>query len=181
MKPVENCLYALLDRILHAFKSTCSRVGLTGTRNEGKLRLRFWERYSLEDLSQDEWEALCDGCGLCCLLKFQDDIDADVTYTNVACRLFDCDTCRCSHYNARAKIVPDCAVLTPETLPEVVEWMPSTCAYLLRYRGQPLADWHPLVSGRPESVHEAGISVRGRCIPEYEIDMDDLEEYAVRS
>ncbi len=144
----------------------------------GRLREKFWERHTLNELSEREWEALCDGCGLCCLLKYENEDDKNVTYTNVACKLLDCASCRCKHYHRRTKIVPDCVTLQPSTIDEVIGWMPSTCAYRLLHEGQPLHDWHHLISGSRESVHQAGISVQGRCIPEYEVNTDNLEHYA---
>ena len=144
----------------------------------GRLRENFWENHTLNELSEGEWEALCDGCGLCCLLKYENEDDASVTYTRVACKLLDCSTCRCKHYQSRTKIVPDCITLKPDTIDEVIEWMPSTCAYRLVHEGRPLFDWHHLISGSEDSVHQAGISVQGRCIPEYEINADHLEYYA---
>ncbi|MCY3878431.1 MAG: YcgN family cysteine cluster protein [Rhodobacteraceae bacterium] len=146
---------------------------------EGGLREKFWERHRLGELTADEWEALCDGCGLCCLLKYETEGDTKVTYTNVACKLFDCSSCRCRNYEFRKEIVPDCVRLTPENIDEVIDWMPSSCAYRLMHEGKPLFDWHHLISGSSESVHAAGISVQDRCIPEFEINTDDLEKYAV--
>ncbi len=108
-----------------------------------------------------EWEALCDGCGKCCLNKLEDADTGEVEFTRVACRLFDGETCRCGHYAIRKQFVPECVVLTPENIEHNAYWMPRTCAYRLLYEGKPLYDWHPLISGRPASVHEAGVSVRG--------------------
>lgn len=142
-------------------------------------RPRFWEKFRLEDLNPEEWEALCDGCGKCCLLKLEDEDTGDVSYTSVACRLFDDATCRCGNYPLRRQLVRTCVVLTPDTLEQIIDWMPATCAYRLLAEGQPLADWHPLVSGDPASVHEAGISVRGKTVAEYDVDEDDLENFIV--
>ncbi len=144
-----------------------------------RLRHRFWETVPLEDLTHDEWEALCDGCGKCCLLKLEDWDTAEVEYTNVACRLLDCQTCRCGDYSNRKSVVPDCVVITPERLPDIHYWLPQTCAYRLLANGQPLADWHPLLSGDPKSVHQAGISLAGRMVSEDSIDEDDLEDYII--
>ena len=150
-----------------------------GRGREGPLRHRFWERFPLKDLNRSEWEALCDGCGLCCLLKFEEDGSDDVRFTNVACRLLDLNLCRCRHYEARTKIVSDCIVLNPDDIDGVIDWMPATCAYRLRREGKQLHSWHHLVSGSTETVHESGISIRGRAVSETEIDMDDLEKHAV--
>ncbi len=146
----------------------------------GDLREKFWERHSLQELNRKEWEALCDGCGLCCLLKFGEDGSNEINWTNVACRLLDLERCQCRHYEARTRIVKDCIVLKPDSLDEVMDWMPSTCAYRLLHEGKPLHPWHHLLSGSRETVHEAGISVRGRTVSETEINMDDLEDYAIK-
>jgi uncharacterized cysteine cluster protein YcgN (CxxCxxCC family) len=130
---------------------------------------QFWKRKSLSEMSADEWESLCDGCGLCCMLKVQDEDTGDLFYTDVACRLFDIDTCRCTDYANRAKKVADCLVLTPDEK-EAYEWLPDSCAYRRLANGQELPGWHPLVTGRPESVHEAGVSMQGKAISENEAD-----------
>lgn len=137
----------------------------------------FWEVKPLGQLSEAEWESLCDGCGRCCLLKLEDEDTLEVAYTNVACRLLDCETCRCGNYPLRKKLVPGCVVLTPQNLAETAEWLPQSCAYRRLYEGRGLAHWHPLVSGDPESVHAAGISVRHRAIPEYEVEEEDLPDH----
>ncbi len=130
---------------------------------------QFWKRKSLSEMSAAEWESLCDGCGLCCMLKVQDEDTGDLFYTDVACRLFDIDTCRCTDYANRAKKVADCLVLTPDEK-EAYEWLPDSCAYRRLANGQDLPGWHPLVTGRPESVHEAGVSMQGKAISENEAD-----------
>ena len=130
---------------------------------------QFWKRKSLSAMTGAEWESLCDGCGLCCMLKVQDEDTGDVFYTDVACRLFDIETCRCTDYANRAKQVADCLVLTPDEK-EAYEWLPDSCAYRRLANGQELPGWHPLNTGRPESVHEAGISMQGKAISENEAD-----------
>ena len=139
----------------------------------------FWRRKSLAEMTREEWESLCDGCGRCCLIKLQDeDGDGAVDYTDVACRLLDLGTCRCTRYAERRRLVPGCVVLTPGDL-DRLPWMPSTCAYRLLHEGRDLPWWHPLVSGDPEDVHRAGISVRGRVVPETRVEEEDLEDRIV--
>lgn len=138
----------------------------------------FWERKRLDELDTHEWEALCDGCGLCCLHKLEDADTGKVYYTDVACRLLDIDACRCTRYARRHELVPDCVRLSPEHL-ETLEWMPSTCAYRLRYEGKPLPAWHPLVSGDAGAVHVAGVSITARAVSEHVVDLSELEERIV--
>ena len=139
----------------------------------------FWESTPLEDLSSQEWEALCDGCGRCCLLKLEDEDSGEVAFTNISCRLFDQESCRCGQYALRKQLVAGCVVLTAENIERNAYWMPATCAYRLRYEGKPLPDWHPLVSGDPATVHTAEMSMRGKVIPEFDVDEDDLEDYVI--
>ena len=136
----------------------------------------FWKTKTLRQMSSSEWEALCDGCGKCCLIKLIDDLTDDLHYTTVACKLLDSDSCRCGDYNNRKKLVEDCVILSPR-LVEELHWMPSTCAYRLIYEGKDLYWWHPLVSGNPNTVHEAGISVKGRAISEREVKDSELPNY----
>lgn len=143
------------------------------------LRPRFWERFPLKSLTREEWEALCDGCGKCCLNKLEDADTGEVWFTRIACRLLDDETCRCAQYEIRKQFVPECVVLTPKTIAEVAYWMPATCAYRLLNEGKPLYDWHPLISGDADSVHRAGQSVRGRSVPEFEIPEEDWEDYII--
>jgi uncharacterized cysteine cluster protein YcgN (CxxCxxCC family) len=133
----------------------------------------FWKIKSLEDMSKDEWESLCDGCGRCCLNKLEDEDTGHFIYTRAACKLLDLDTCRCTDYPNRARRVPDCVTLTPEVI-DGLGWLPETCAYRLLDEEKPLPWWHPLVSGRPETVEEAGISVKGEVYPEKGISVDEL-------
>jgi uncharacterized cysteine cluster protein YcgN (CxxCxxCC family) len=133
----------------------------------------------LDEMTSAEWEALCDGCGKCCLLKLEDADTGRVHYTNVTCRLFDCGTRRCGQYALRRMFVPGCVVLTPDTLPEAAGWMPGSCAYRRLHEGRGLADWHPLVSGDPGSVVRAGQALAGRTVPEWEVAEEDLEDHVL--
>ena len=125
----------------------------------------FWKRKRLDQMSDAEWESLCDGCARCCLLKLEDEDTGEIAFTEVACALLDQETCRCTDYRNRSRRVPDCVRLTPDNV-GALRWMPSTCAYRVLAEGGELAWWHPLVSGDPNTVFEAGIAVRGRCISE---------------
>lgn len=141
------------------------------------LRDKFWENIPLKKMTTPEWEALCDGCGKCCLNKIEYEDTGEVEYTRVACRLLDGDTCRCGNYEQRFTYVPECVRLNPKTLPRVAYWLPATCAYKLLYQGNHLPDWHPLITGDPASVHHAGQSVRGQTVSEASIDEDDWDDY----
>lgn len=123
--------------------------------------MTFWKGKRLHEFSTAEWESLCDGCGRCCLLKLEDEDTGDIHATDIACRLFDEGSCRCRDYANRSATVPDCVRLTPEVVP-TLSWLPPTCAYRLVAVGRDLPWWHPLVSGRQETVVEAGVSVLGR-------------------
>jgi uncharacterized cysteine cluster protein YcgN (CxxCxxCC family) len=139
------------------------------------MRPRFWE-LPIKSLDREEWEALCDGCGKCCLHKLEDDQTGELHATNVACRLLDRSSCRCSNYKLRKIFVPDCVRLDANSLGKI-PWLPSTCAYRLRADDEPLPEWHYLVSGDRETVHEAGMSVRGWTISED--DAGDLEHHLI--
>jgi len=147
--------------------------------NRDGLRPEFWKRVPLKNLTPREWESLCDGCGKCCLNKLEDEDTGEVAFTRVACRLLDGDSCRCAQYAIRRTLVPECVFLTPKTLPQVAYWLPRTCAYRLLHEGKPLHDWHPLISGDPESVHRAGISVRGWTVPEFEVPEEEWEDHII--
>ncbi len=137
------------------------------------IKPRFWETTPLNKMTPREWESLCDGCGLCCLLRFEDADTGEILPARVHCRLLDAQTCQCSDYAGRKAIVPDCIKLTPQNI-KSLPWMPKSCAYRRIHEGRGLADWHPLISGDPESVHRAGVSVRGETVNEADLpDPDD--------
>lgn len=141
------------------------------------MKPAFWETKSLEAMSQEEWESLCDGCGKCCLHKLEDDDTGEVFYTQVICRYMDTD-CRCTVYQQRKEWVPNCVSLKPEDL-EAFHWLPRTCAYRLLSEGDPLPNWHPLISGDTHSVHLAGVSVKGRTLSDEYVHKDGLEEHII--
>lgn len=138
----------------------------------------FWKRKSFEEMTREEWESLCDGCARCCLYKLEDEETGEIYYTNVICRLLDTYRCRCTRYSERQRLMPTCLVLSPDLVRQL-RWMPKTCAYRLIAEGKELEWWHPLISGDPNSVHQAGISVRYRTMAEADVDMDNLEDYIV--
>lgn len=144
-----------------------------------ELRPQFWKKYPLEALNTQEWEALCDGCGLCCLVKLEDEDTQEVAYTKVACKLLDCTTARCSNYPERLDYVPDCIQLTPEKLRQI-HWLPASCAYRRLNEGKSLPSWHYLNTGSRQSVIKARKSAAGRCISETEVDEEQIDEYVVR-
>nr|WP_210271352.1 YcgN family cysteine cluster protein [Rhizobium sp. RM] len=138
----------------------------------------FWKTKTLEQMTGEEWESLCDGCGLCCLNKLEDWDTGEVVFTSVRCQLLDGESCRCSDYENRRATVPDCIQLDLKKVDEI-GWLPPTCAYALVRDGKDLYWWHYLVSGDTETVHQAGISARGRTVSETDVDVDDFEDYVV--
>lgn len=134
---------------------------------------QYWKRKSLAEMSTNEWERLCDGCALCCMHKVEDEDTGEVFYTDVACRLLDLGTCRCEDYANRVKQVSSCLVLSVDRLGDF-DWLPGSCAYRRLANGQELPEWHPLITGRAESVHEAGVSMLGKAVSE-----KDTDDYTV--
>lgn len=138
----------------------------------------FWRTKSLGEMTAGEWESLCDGCARCCLNKLEDWDTGEIHWTDIACALLDSDRCRCTSYAKRHTLMPDCVALTPASVPEL-DWLPPTCAYRLVGEGRDLYWWHPLVSGDPETVHQAGVSVRGRVVSETGLSEADYEDHIV--
>lgn len=138
---------------------------------------RFWEDTPLDRLDRAQWEALCDGCGKCCLHKLEDEDTGELAATNVSCRLLDRETALCSDYRNRRAYVPDCVRLTARSVLNGIAWLPGTCAYRLRAEGKPLPDWHHLVCGDRDAVHRAGESVRGWTVSE--ADAGDFEHHLI--
>ncbi|MEO0329408.1 MAG: YcgN family cysteine cluster protein [Pseudomonadota bacterium] len=142
------------------------------------VKLSFWKSKSLQEMDQDEWEALCDGCGKCCLNKLEDWDTGEIYWTKIGCELLDCESCQCSDYENRFKKVTDCIQLTPDIV-QTLGWLPPTCAYRLINEGSDLYWWHHLISGDRETVHQAGVSIRSRAIPDDNIKPEDYENHLV--
>ncbi len=142
------------------------------------VRKPFWLSKSLTEMTQDEWELLCDGCARCCLQKVHYIDTGEVFYTDVPCRLLDTWRCRCTSYEQRGDLVANCLVMTPAKAKEL-HWLPSTCSYRRLALGQELEWWHPLVSGDPNTVHEAGISVRNKVAVEHDVHPEKLKEHII--
>lgn len=142
------------------------------------LEQPFWRTKSLHQLTEKEWESLCDGCGRCCLHKLEDEDTGEISYTNVACRLLNIDECRCSDYENRSRLVPECIQLTVDLISQY-QWLPDTCAYRRLAEGRALPSFHFLVSKKPEAVHESGASVQYKTISENDVDTSDLEPYVM--
>jgi uncharacterized cysteine cluster protein YcgN (CxxCxxCC family) len=142
-------------------------------------RDRFWETVPLKNMNDAEWEALCDGCGKCCLNKIEDEDSGEVFLTRVACRLLDDQSCQCGQYETRKSLVPECIILRPSTIDKHIYWMPQTCAYRLLHQNKPLPEWHPLLTGDPQSVHAAGVSVMNMTVSELNVGEDDWEGHII--
>lgn len=141
--------------------------------------MKFWETKTLAQMSREEWELLCDGCGRCCLHKLEDEDSGEIYSTRVACKLLDLKTCRCTNYPQRTTLVPDCLQLQSKNFTQY-DWLPMSCAYRLLHENQPLPEWHPLIAKQKNSVKKAGISISDFAISETQIkNMDDLEDYVL--
>jgi len=138
----------------------------------------FWKTKSLEEMNTQEWESLCDGCAQCCLQKLEDMDTREVYVTQIVCGLLDLETCQCTSYGERSKLVPTCVTMTPNDARNI-KWMPSTCAYRLIAENRPLPKWHPLVSGNKASVIEADISIKDKVISENDVAESDWPDYIV--
>jgi uncharacterized cysteine cluster protein YcgN (CxxCxxCC family) len=146
---------------------------------EQKPEQPFWRLKALEDMTTAEWESLCDGCGRCCLVKLEDQETAEVHLTRIACRLLDHGTCRCSDYENRFEKVHDCIKIDADKVREI-DWLPQTCAYRLVGEGRDLYWWHPLISGDPQTVHQAGVSVRGWARCESKVKPSNMTRYIIK-
>ncbi len=138
----------------------------------------FWRRKTLAEMTGEEWEAVCDGCGRCCLHKLENKETGEISYTGIACCLLDIDRCRCKDYPNRTAEENVCLTMTPQNI-SAFPWLPKTCGYRLLFEGKELPSWHPLVTGDPESVHQAGISLRNKAVSEAYIDVEDLSPFII--
>jgi len=138
----------------------------------------FWKQKTLTELSDAEWESLCDGCGHCCMLKFEDEDSGEILYTDIRCELFDDATCRCNDYRHRCSKVPDCMDIRSME-DKYFSWLPTSCAYRLLHEGNPLLNWHPLISGDPASVHQAGISVQSKTVCGAHFTADEIVRHII--
>ncbi len=143
-----------------------------------KKNERFWENRTLNGLSDEDWEALCDGCGYCCMVKFEDEDTGEILYTDVACRLFDNASCRCTDYPHRRQQISGCMNIRDFEHAQY-KWLPETCAYRLLHEGKELFDWHPLISANAESVFRAGFSARGKSVPEQAVPEDEMADHII--
>ena len=139
----------------------------------------WWHTKSLAEMNDDEWEALCDGCAKCCLVKLEDADTEEIYYTNVSCQLLDTESCRCSDYAGRTNVVDDCLKLDRSNVNQL-EWLPHSCSYRLLAAGQPLPEWHHLRTGDREAMHNYGASLRGKVTSELNVHDDDIEDHIIR-
>jgi len=153
-----------------------SKLAIEATHAMPPIQANFWKEKKLKQLSQNEWEALCDGCAKCCLHRLEDEETQEIHFTNVVCHLLDMETAQCTRYAERSVLVPNCITMTLDDLNDPY-WLPSTCAYRLLAEGKELPEWHPLRSGDPESVFNSGNAILGRVVCETEA--DDLEHHMV--
>ena len=142
------------------------------------IKKDYWKNKKLTEMSPEEWEALCDGCGICCLYKIEDEDTGEILLTDVACRFLDLNSITCQLYGTRLEAMPTCIKLTPSKV-ENLAWLPDTCAYRLILRGKPLPEWHYLVCGDKQAVHRSGVSVKDKVVTETSIKMDDLEKHVI--
>jgi len=149
-----------------------------GCQNAEMSEQPFWKTTKLSEMTDAQWESLCDGCGRCCLNKLEDWDSGEIHWTNIACSLLDHHTCKCGDYKNRFDTVPDCVKLSPEKIKNI-SWLPPTCAYRLVEEGKDLHPWHPLISKNADAVHEAGISVRGKIVGEEGLSPEDYEFHLV--
>jgi len=171
----------MADKATQSLEYDCIGMPASANRQQHErqtVNMAFWEEKTLDQMSSAEWEALCDGCGRCCLIKLEDEDTGTLITSDVRCRLLDGDTCACTNYPRRKEFVPDCIKLTAQNVLEI-PWIPSTCAYRRLAEGKGLAWWHPLVSGDPQTVVDVGVSVKGRTYLETEVDPEHWEEHAV--
>lgn len=151
---------------------------MVSTKSDPDAAAPFWRTVPLDRMTVGQWESLCDGCARCCLNKLEYEDTGEIDWTEIACRLLDDETCRCTDYPNRHERVPDCVALTPEAV-RTIPWLPPTCAYRLVAEGRDLYWWHHLVSGDPDTVHYAGISVRGRTLSEEDVPVSLYDDHVV--
>lgn len=148
--------------------------------NQDKRNKRpFWETKTLYEMTQKEWESLCDGCGLCCLQKLQDEDTEEIFFTSISCQYLDCQSCECKVYDNRFDYLPECLNLTLDNLESTLAWLPSSCAYKLVFEGQTLPKWHHLNSNNKNSIHLLNHSVKNKVISELDVDEEDWEDYII--
>ncbi len=138
----------------------------------------FWKEKPLLEMSNDEWESLCDGCGRCCVWKFEDEDSGEILYTDIRCKMFDDSQCRCTDYSHRNKLIPECMDIR-SFADQQYAWLPDTCAYRLQHEGKPLFDWHHLISGDKNTVHQAGISLQNKTVCGEKFTEEDIVRHII--